>query len=79
MDNAVGVPEDQLRKAAQSAVCKINIDSDGRLAMTAKIRETFSAKPGVFDPRKYLGPARTELIKMYKHKNEKVLGSSGKA
>ena len=79
MENAVGVPEDQLRKAAQSAVCKINIDSDGRLAMTAKIREVFATKPAEFDPRKYLGPAREELIKMYKHKNENVLGSAGKA
>jgi fructose-bisphosphate aldolase class II len=79
LDNAVGVPEDQLRKAAQSAVCKINIDSDGRLAMTAKIREVMATKPAEFDPRKYLGPAREELIRMYKHKNEKVLGSFGKA
>ncbi|HNX90816.1 MAG TPA: class II fructose-1,6-bisphosphate aldolase [Candidatus Omnitrophota bacterium] len=79
MDNAVGVPEEQLRKAAASAVCKINIDSDGRLAMTAKIREVFATKPGEFDPRKYLGPAREELVKMYKHKNEHVLGSAGKA
>jgi fructose-bisphosphate aldolase class II len=79
MDNAVGVPEDQLRKAARSAVCKINIDSDGRLAMTAKIREVFGTSPKEFDPRKYLGPARDELIKMYKHKNEAVLGSAGKA
>ncbi|MBU0684138.1 MAG: class II fructose-bisphosphate aldolase [Candidatus Omnitrophota bacterium] len=79
MENAVGVPEDQLRKAAESAVCKINIDSDGRLAMTAKIREVFVTSPKEFDPRKYLGPARDELIKMYKHKNENVLGSAGKA
>ncbi len=79
MQNAVGVPEDQLRKAAASSVCKINIDSDGRLAMTAKVREVFGTKPAEFDPRKYLGPARDELIKMYKHKNEKVLGSAGKA
>lgn len=79
MDNAVGVPEDQLRKAAESSVCKINIDSDGRLAMTAKVREVLATKPGEFDPRKYLGPARDELIKMYKHKNENVLGSAGKA
>jgi fructose-bisphosphate aldolase, class II len=78
MENAVGVPEDQLRKAAASAVCKINIDSDGRLAMTAKIREVLATKPSEFDPRKYLGPARDELIKMYKHKNENVLGSAGK-
>ncbi len=79
LENAVGVPEDQLRRAASSAVCKINIDSDGRLAMTAKVRETLGTKPKEFDPRKYLGPARDELIKMYKHKNEKVLGSAGKA
>ena len=79
LENAVGVPEDQLRKAASSAVCKINIDSDGRLAMTAKVRETLATKPKEFDPRKYLGPARDELIKMYKHKNENVLGSAGKA
>lgn len=79
LENACGVPEDQLRKAAESAVCKINIDSDGRLAMTAKIREVLATKPEEFDPRKYLGPARDELIKMYKHKNENVLGSAGKA
>jgi len=79
MENAVGVPEDQLRRAATSAVCKINIDSDGRLAMTAKIRQVLSEKPSEFDPRKYLGPAREELVKMYKHKNENVLGSAGKA
>ena len=79
LENAVGVPEDQLRKAAESAVCKINIDSDGRLAMTAKIREVMASKPAEFDPRKYLGPAREELVKMYKHKNENVLGSAGKA
>lgn len=79
LENAVGVPEDQLRKAAESAVCKINIDSDGRLAMTAKVREVLWEKPGEFDPRKYLGPAREELIEMYKHKNENVLGSAGKA
>ncbi|RKY41923.1 MAG: class II fructose-1,6-bisphosphate aldolase [Candidatus Makaraimicrobium thalassicum] len=79
LENAVGVPEDQLRRAAQSAVCKINIDSDGRLAMTAKIREVLATKPKEFDPRKYLGPAREELIRMYKHKNENVLGSAGKA
>lgn len=77
--DAVGIPEEQLRKAAQSAVCKINIDSDGRLAMTAMIRKIFSENPSEFDPRKYLGPARDELKKMYMHKNEKVLGSAGKA
>jgi len=79
MENAAGIPEDQLRRAAASAVCKINIDSDGRLAMTAKIRQVLATKPGEFDPRKYLGPAREELVAMYKHKNEHVLGSAGKA
>ncbi|NLI09893.1 MAG: class II fructose-1,6-bisphosphate aldolase [Elusimicrobia bacterium] len=78
MDNAVGIPEEQLRKAAKSAVCKINIDSDGRLVMTAVIRKVFSEKPSEFDPRKYLGPAREELIKMYISKNESVLGSAGR-
>jgi fructose-bisphosphate aldolase class II len=79
MDNAVGIPEDQLRRAAGSAVCKINIDSDGRLAMTAVIRKIFSENPAEFDPRKYLGPARDELIRMVRYKNEKVLGSAGTA
>ncbi|MEE4253372.1 MAG: class II fructose-bisphosphate aldolase [Desulfuromusa sp.] len=79
MDGAVGVPEDQLRKAAASAVCKINIDSDGRLAVTAKVREFLANNPSEFDPRKYLGAARTELISLIKHKNEAVLGSAGKA
>jgi fructose-bisphosphate aldolase class II len=79
MDDAVGIPENQLRKAAGSAVCKINIDSDGRLAMTAVIRKVFAENPAEFDPRKYLGPARDELIKMIKYKNEQVLGSANKA
>jgi fructose-bisphosphate aldolase class II len=79
MPGAVGVPEDQLRKAAKSAVCKINIDSDGRLVVTAVIRKVFAEKPAEFDPRKYLGPAREELTKLLKHKNENVLGSAGKA
>ncbi|PLX96648.1 MAG: fructose-1,6-bisphosphate aldolase, class II [Desulfuromonas sp.] len=79
MDGAVGVPEDQLRKAAASAVCKINIDSDGRLAVTAKVREYLAHNAGEFDPRKYLGEARNELVKLIKHKNETVLGSAGKA
>ena len=79
MENAAGIPEEQLRKAAKSAVCKINIDSDGRLVMTAKIREVFATKPGEFDPRKYLGPARDALVQMYKQKNMNVLGSAGKA
>jgi len=79
MEGAVGVSEDQLRRAAASAVCKINIDSDGRLAVTAKIREYMANDPGEFDPRKYLGAARKELIKLIKHKNETVLGSAGRA
>jgi fructose-bisphosphate aldolase class II len=79
LKDSIGIPESQLRKAAQSAVCKINIDSDGRLAMTAKVRETFHNQPAEFDPRKYLGPARDELKKMYMHKNIEVLGSAGKA
>jgi len=78
MDNAVGVPEEQLRKAAKSAVCKINIDSDGRLVMTAVIRKVFVEKPAEFDPRKYLGPAREALIKMYMDKNENVVGSANR-
>jgi fructose-bisphosphate aldolase class II len=79
MKDAVGIPEEQLRKAARSAVCKVNIDSDGRLAMTALIRKTLAEKPAEFDPRKYLGPARDELIKMIIHKNKEVLGSAGQA
>ncbi|MFC1508109.1 class II fructose-bisphosphate aldolase [Candidatus Omnitrophota bacterium] len=79
LDQTAGVPEEQLRKATESAVCKINIDTDGRLVVTAKIREVFVNSPKEFDPRKYLGPAREELVKMYKHKNEHVLGSAGKA
>ena len=77
--DSVGIPEEQLRKAAKSAVCKINIDSDGRMAMTAAIRKVFAEQPSEFDPRKYLGPARDELKKMYAHKNIEVLGSAGKA
>jgi fructose-bisphosphate aldolase class II len=79
LKDAVGIPEEQLRKAARSAVCKVNIDSDGRLAMTAMIRKTLAEKPAEFDPRKYLGPARDELIKMIIHKNKEVLGSAGQA
>jgi fructose-bisphosphate aldolase class II len=79
LEGAIGVPEDQLRRAAASAVCKVNIDSDGRLAVTAKIREFLANNPKAFDPRQYLGPARQELIALIKHKNEKVLGSAGKA
>jgi fructose-bisphosphate aldolase class II len=79
LKDAIGIPEDQLRKAARSAVCKVNIDSDGRLAMTAMIRKVMAEKPAEFDPRKYLGPARDELIKMIIHKNKEVLGSAGQA
>lgn len=78
MENTAGIPEEQLRRAAASAVCKVNIDSDGRLAMTAAIREIFSQKPSEFDPRKYLGPARDELVEMIVHKNTNVLGSAGR-
>ena len=77
--DSVGIPEEQLRKAAKSAVCKINIDSDGRLAMTALVRKSLAENPEEFDPRKFLGPARDELKKMYAHKNKNVLGSAGKA
>jgi fructose-bisphosphate aldolase class II len=76
---AVGIPEEQLRKAAKSAVCKINIDSDSRLAMTAAVRRVFDEKPAEFDPRKYLGPARDNMKKLYIHKIVNVLGSDGKA
>ncbi len=79
LPDAVGIPEDQLREASKSAVCKINIDSDSRLAMTAAVRKVFAEKPGEFDPRKYLGPARDEMKKLYEHKIKDVLGSDGKA
>ncbi len=79
LKDSIGIPEDQLREAARSAVCKINIDSDGRLVMTAKIREVFATKPEEFDPRKYLGPAREALKQMYMAKNKNVLGSAGQA
>lgn len=79
MPNAVGIPEEQLRKAAKSAVCKINIDSDSRLAFTAAVRKVLAEKPGEFDPRKYCGPARDEMEKLYMHKIINVLGSDGKA
>ncbi len=75
LKDAIGIPEEQLRRASKSAVCKINIDSDGRLAMTAAVREVFATKPAEFDPRKYLGPARDSLKKLYMHKIENVLGS----
>jgi fructose-bisphosphate aldolase class II len=79
MEGAVGISEEQLRRAAAGAVCKINIDSDGRLAVTASIREYMAKHPGEFDPRKYLGEARKELVRLIKHKNQAVLGSAGKA
>jgi len=79
LKDAVGIPEDQLRRAAKSAVCKVNIDSDGRLAMTAAIRKTLTDNPAEFDPRKYLGPARDALKVLYMHKVTNVLGSAGKA
>jgi fructose-bisphosphate aldolase class II len=79
LEDTAGVSEDQLRRAAKSAVCKINIDSDGRLAVTGAIRKVFYEKPDEFDPRKYLGPARDALIELYKHKIINVLGSNGKA
>lgn len=77
--DTAGVPEDQLRRAARSAVCKVNIDSDGRLAVTAVIRKVFAESPAEFDPRKYLGPARDALKKLIIYKNENVLGSAGRA
>ena len=78
LKDAIGIPEDQLREAAKSAVCKINIDSDGRLAMTSAVREVMATKPAEFDPRKYLGPARDWLRELYKKKLINVLGSAGK-
>ena len=78
LDAAIGIPEEQLRKAAKSAVCKITIDSDSRLAMTAAIRKHFVEHPGDFDPRQYLKPARENMKKMYIHKIVNVLGSDGK-
>ncbi len=79
LEAAVGIPEEQLRKAAKSAVCKINIDSDSRLAFTAAVRKVFWEKPAEFDPRKYCGPARDLMEELYKHKIINVLGSDGKA
>ena len=79
LPDAIGIPEEELRKASKSAVCKINIDSDSRLAMTAAVRKTLFEHPEEFDPRKYLGPARDNMEKLYKHKIEAVLGSKDKA
>ena len=78
LEAAIGIPEEQLRKAAKSAVCKINIDSDSRLAMTAAVRKVFAESPAEFDPRKYLGPARENMKKLYMHKIVNVLGSDNK-
>ena len=78
LPDAVGIPEEQLRKAAQSAVCKINIDSDSRLAFTAAVRKVFVETPGEFDPRKYCGPARDLMTQLYEHKIKEVLGSNDK-
>ena len=79
MPDAVGIPEEQLRKAATMAVCKINIDSDLRLAFTAAVRQHFNEKPSDFDPRLYLGDARAAIKAMVKHKIVDVLGCDGKA
>ena len=79
MPDAVGIPEEQLRKAARSAVCKINIDSDLRLAMTGTIRQFFNEHPDKFDPREYLQPARANIKELVRHKLVDVLGCSGKA
>ncbi|MBO5844810.1 MAG: class II fructose-1,6-bisphosphate aldolase [Bacteroidales bacterium] len=76
MKDAIGIPEEQLRQAARSAVCKVNIDSDGRIVMTAAVRQVLAEKPAEFDPRKYLGPARDNLKLMYEHKIVNVLGSA---
>lgn len=79
MKDAIGIPEEQLRQAARSAVCKVNIDSDGRIVMTAAVRQVLAEKPAEFDPRKYLGPARDNLKALYEHKIVNVLGSAQKA
>ena len=79
MPDAVGIPEEQLRKAAESAVCKINIDSDLRLAMTGTIRQFFNEHPDKFDPREYLKPARANIKELVRHKLVDVLGCNGKA
>ena len=79
MDNAIGIPESELRKAAEHAVCKINIDSDLRLAMTAAIRKYMAENPSHFDPRQYLAPARAAIEGMVEHKILEVLGCAGKA
>ncbi|MCF0104281.1 MAG: class II fructose-bisphosphate aldolase, partial [Eggerthellaceae bacterium] len=79
MPNAIGVQESELRHAAELSVCKINIDSDLRLAMTGTIREHFNNHPGSFDPRQYLKPARENIKELVRHKLIYVLGCAGKA
>ena len=79
LEKAFGIPEQQLRKATEYGVSKINIDTDGRLVVTAIVRKILAENPKEFDPRKYLGPARQELIEMIKRKNKEVLGSAGQA
>ena len=79
MEAAIGIPEEQLRKAAKSAVCKINIDSDLRLAMTAGIRKHFNDHPDHFDPRQYVADGRTNIKAIVSHKIKEVLGCDGKA
>ncbi|MDO4846684.1 MAG: class II fructose-1,6-bisphosphate aldolase [Clostridiaceae bacterium] len=79
MPDAIGIPEEMLRKASSMAVCKINVDSDIRIAMTAAIRKHFAENPGDFDPRKYLTPARNAIEEVVSHKIETVLGCAGKA
>jgi len=78
MPDAMGVPEEAISKASKMAICKVNIDTDLRMALTAKIRQVFAEKPAEFDPRKYLGPGREAIKKMVQHKL-RVLGCSGKA
>ena len=79
MPDAIGIPEEQLREAARLSVCKINIDSDLRLAMTAMIRKHFAEHPDHFDPRQYLGDGRAAVKEVVKHKIKDVLGCDGKA
>jgi len=78
MPDAMGVPEEAISKAAKMGICKVNIDTDLRMALTAKIRQVFAEKPGEFDPRKYLGPGRDAIREMVRHKLH-VLGCAGKA
>ena len=79
MPDAIGIPEEMLRQAATMAICKINIDSDVRVAMTAAIRKYMAENPSHFDPRQYLTPARTAVKEMVSHKITEVLGCAGKA